>query len=425
MLLATPSRLDQTPAPQTQPPSQPAFDTPTFDDLWAEAARFAGEIGSLDPQQAFIRAGMSILLVGAALLALTMLRLVFKAVRERSAKADADAGTVAEADQSEKKRLGGRTMLLARVAVWSCAAFVILGVWGLDLRILMAGPLGDALRVIARIAIIGVLSIAVMEAVEFAITQLFARMARRARDARRAGQLRTLAPVVSAVARNIVLVVAAMMALAEFGVEVGPLIAGAGIIGLAVGFGAQTLVKDFLTGMFLIIEDVVSVGDIARIADFGGVVEEMTLRTIKLRDFDGTLHVFPYSEAQVIHNLTKDFSRYVFDLSIAYSSDINKALGVMAEIGEDLRRDPELGRFIREPLEIVGVDQLADSGVTLKARITTDPGKQWSVGREYLKRIKLAFDAAGVEIPFPHLKLVAPDADIPVRNDPTQGSSAA
>jgi small conductance mechanosensitive channel len=205
-----------------------------------------------------------------------------------------------------------------------------------------------------------------------------------------------------------------MMTLSEFGIEVGPLIAGAGIIGLAVGFGAQTLVKDFLTGMFLIIEDVVSVGDVAQIADASGTVEDMSLRTIKLRAFDGTLQVIPYSEAQVIFNKTKGYSYYVFDLSISYSSDIAKALELMKQTGEDLRADPEFAPLILEALEIFGVDQLADSAVMLKARIRTHPGKQWTVGREYLKRIKLAFDAGGIEIPFPHIKLVPPDGPIPI-----------
>jgi small conductance mechanosensitive channel len=143
----------------------------------------------------------------------------------------------------------------------------------------------------------------------------------------------------------------------------------------------------------------------------------MSLRTIKLRDFDGTLHVIPYGEAQTIHNLTKGFSYYVFDLSISYSSDIARALDLMKLTGDEMLGDPQFGPLILEPIEVVGVDQLADSGVKLKARIKTQPIKQWAVGREYLKRIKLAFDANAIEIPFPHLKLVPPDAPIPVGGD--------
>jgi small conductance mechanosensitive channel len=193
-------------------------------------------------------------------------------------------------------------------------------------------------------------------------------------------------------------------------VKIGPLLAGAGVIGVAVGFGAQTLVKDFLTGIFLIVEDIVSVGDVVQIAGSGGLVEDMTLRTIRLRDFDGTLHIFPYSEAQVIHNLTKSFSYYVFDLQISYDSDIDRAVDVMKSTGEALARDPAFASKILAPIEVVGVDGLADSGIRLKARIKTQPIEQWNVGREYNRRIKLAFDGAGIQIPYPHLKLVLPES---------------
>jgi len=202
------------------------------------------------------------------------------------------------------------------------------------------------------------------------------------------------------------------MGLSEVGVQIGPLLAGAGVVGIAVGFGAQTLVKDFLTGLFLIAEDIVSVGDIVRIGDSGGLVEEMTLRTIRLRDFDGALHVFPYGEAQVVHNLTKTFSYSVFDLQISYGSSIDAALRLMREVGEEMRLDPGFSDKILEPIEVVGVDNLADSGVVLKARIKTRPLEQWTVGREYNRRIKHAFDAAGVEIPFPHMKVVLPEGQI-------------
>ena len=184
------------------------------------------------------------------------------------------------------------------------------------------------------------------------------------------------------------------------------------MIGLALGFGAQTLVKDFLTGLFLIAEDAVSVGDIVQIADSSGTVEQMTLRSIRLRAFDGVLHVFPYSEAQVVHNKTKTFSCYVFDLQVSYSADIERALAVMKQVGDAVQADPAFGQNFLEPIQIFGVDSLGDSGVVLKARIRTKPQQQWMVGREYNKRIKLAFDREGIEIPFPHMKVVLPEEQI-------------
>jgi small conductance mechanosensitive channel len=159
----------------------------------------------------------------------------------------------------------------------------------------------------------------------------------------------------------------------------------------------------------MVVEDVVSVGDVARIGGFGGTVEQMTLRTIRLRDFDGTLHVFPYSEAQVLHNLTKSFSFYVFDLQVSYESDIDRALEVIRETGAELRADPAFKKKITDPLEVFGVDSLGDSGVVLKARFKTVPMSRWEVGREFNRRIKLAFDREGIEIPYPHMKMVLPD----------------
>ncbi|HRO04864.1 MAG TPA: mechanosensitive ion channel family protein, partial [Terricaulis sp.] len=298
------------------------------------------------------------------------------------------------------------------LAIMVAALIAILRLWGFDFTDLREGPMGAAFGAAARIAVILVIAFGALELAQLAIKRMFARIAERSRGARRAAQVRTLAPLLNGVVTSTLIVIAAMMALSEIGVEIGPLIAGAGIIGLAIGFGAQTLVKDFLTGIFLILEDIVSVGDVVMIQDFGGVVEEMSLRTIKLRAFDGTLHVFPYSEAQVIHNRTKDFSFAVFDLSIDYNSDIALALATMRETGDALRKEPMFGAVILDDIEVVGVDALADSAIMLKGRIKTAPGKQWSVQREYLQRIKAAFDAAGIDIPYPHMKLVPPDAKL-------------
>jgi small-conductance mechanosensitive channel len=260
------------------------------------------------------------------------------------------------------------------------------------------------------VAMVLILSFAAIELSGLLIHRLLGGLARDAVDLRRAAQLNTLRPVLSGVAQTAIIVTGAMMLLSEAGVKIGPLLAGAGVVGVAVGFGAQTLVKDFLTGVFLIVEDIVSVGDIVRIGDCSGLVEEMTVRTIRLRDFDGTLHVFPYGEAQVIHNLTKTFSFYVFDLQISYDSDIDRALEIMRQTGDELMADPAYADLILEPIEVVGVDALGDSGIALKARIKTQPRQQWSVGREYNRRIKLAFDEMGIDIPYPHLRVVLPNA---------------
>jgi small conductance mechanosensitive channel len=392
----------------TTPASAPPADN-SFSTFAQQVESFVSEVLSLDPQQALLRAGLTFLVLIGAVLVVWGLHLVLKSLTERVApKGDGAA-------KQRRVNIGRWTMRVTRISIFIAALVVILRLWGFDFSDLRGSPIYTAFAVLGRIAVILVLALAAIELGQLGINRVFDGIARRSRNVRRAAQIRTLGPVLSGLATTIIVIIAAMMALSEIGVEIGPLLAGAGIVGLAVGFGAQTIVKDFLTGLFLIIEDAASVGDIVGIGEFGGVVEEMSLRTIKLRDFDGTLHIFPYSEAQVIHNRSKGFAFAVFDLSIDYTSDIAKALQIMKEVGEEMRRDPDFSQLMLEDIEIVGVDQLADSAVMLKARIKTYPAKQWAVRREYLKRIKIAFDAAGVEIPFPHMKLIPPDR--PAKSD--------
>ena len=383
----------------------PTAPTPNADTsgLLEQARTFISEVLSLDPEQAALRGGLTVLVFVGAMLIMWGLRVLFKAATERFAAPHAETAT-----PRKDRGIGKWTFRIARIAIFIAAIAIVLRVWGLDLAVFSEGPIGAVLGVAWRIVLIIVLSLAAIEISQLAIRRLFARVADRSKNFRRAAQVRTLAPVLTGVSTTTLVIAATMMTLSEVGVEIGPLLAGAGIVGLAIGFGAQTIVKDFLTGIFLIIEDAASVGDVVMIADFGGVVEEMSIRTIKLRDFDGTVHIFPYSEAQVIHNRTKGFSFAVFDLSIDYSSDIATALDVMKRIGEEMRQEDAFKGAIMDDIEIVGVDALADSAVMLKARLKTAPGKQWTVKRAYLQRVKVAFDEAGVEIPFPHLKIVPP-----------------
>ncbi|MEZ5959185.1 MAG: mechanosensitive ion channel [Hyphomonadaceae bacterium] len=359
---------------------------------------------ALDPEQALLRAGFSFLVLVAAAIIIWGLHAVLKALTERIAPKS-------EGAPRRRVTIGRWTMRVARIVIFAGAIIIIMRLWGFDFGALRDSPIYAAFSGLGRIALILILALAATELGQLAIRRTFDRVALHARNPRRAAQIRTLGPLLSGLATTIVVIIASMMTLSEVGVEIGPLLAGAGIVGLAVGFGAQTIVKDFLTGLFLIIEDAASVGDIVGIADVSGVVEEMSLRTIKLRDFDGTLHIFPYSEAQVLHNRSKGFAFAVVDLSIDYTSNIAKALEVMKTVGDEMRRDGEFSSLVLDDIEIVGVDQLADSAVMLKARLKTFPGKQFAIRREYLKRVKIAFDDAGIEIPFPHMKLVPPRAE--------------
>jgi small conductance mechanosensitive channel len=385
-------------ATPTPAPSESAGPT-----LAEQLQSFINGILTLDPEQAAIRGGLSVLVFVGALLLMWGLHLVLKTLAERLAPPDPNAPL------RKRVAIGVWSRRIARAAIFITALIIIARVWGFDLETLTKGHVGDVLGIAGRILLIIVLSLAAIELSQLAIRQVFSRVASRAKNIRRASQVRTLAPVLSGVATTALVIAATMMALSEIGVEIGPLLAGAGIVGLAIGFGAQTIVKDFLTGIFLIIEDAVSVGDVVMIADFGGVVEEMSIRTIKLRDFDGTLHIFPYSEAQVIHNRTKSFSFAVFNLAVSHGADAVVALDVMKATGDALKAEESFAPFILSPIEVVGVDQLTDAGVTLKARIKTAPGKQWMVQREYLRRIKLAFDAADIDLAAKQTVLVMPD----------------
>jgi small conductance mechanosensitive channel len=193
-----------------------------------------------------------------------------------------------------------------------------------------------------------------------------------------------------------------LVILRELGVEIGPIIASAGIVGLAVGFGAQNLVRDIISGFFIILENQIRVGDVAIVNGTGGLVEKINFRTIVLRDLSGVVHVFPNGTITTLSNLTNEWSAYVFEIGVAYNENTDRVIEVMNQVGADMLADEYFGSRMLEEPEVFGVDKLADSAVIIKGRIRTRPIRQWEVGREYLRRIKHAFDANDIEIPFPH-----------------------
>ena len=212
----------------------------------------------------------------------------------------------------------------------------------------------------------------------------------------------TLTHIVRDVARFVILFVGMTMILSEGGVDLKPLLAAAGLGGLAVGFGAQSLVKDLIAGFFILWEDSVRIGDVVEVAGVVGLVEEVELRTIKLRDVSGNLHVVPNGVVDKVKNLTKDYSYSVFDIGVAYRENPDDVMEVLQEIAGDVQRDSRFAHDILEPLEMLGVDQFKDSAVMIKCRIKTEPHKQWRVGREMNRRIRNTFKAKGIEIPFPY-----------------------
>jgi len=199
-----------------------------------------------------------------------------------------------------------------------------------------------------------------------------------------------------------IMVVAILMILGEFGIEIGPIIGAAGILGLAVGFGAQSLVKDIISGFFIFLEEQIRVGDVVQVAGKGGLVEKVNLKMTILRDLAGNVHYIPNGNIDLVTNMTKGYSRYVFDIGVAYKEDVDEVMDVMKGVDEELRNDPDFKEDILEPLEIFGLDQFADSALIIKARTTTKPIKQWRVAREFNRRLKKRFDERNIEIPFPH-----------------------
>ena len=215
----------------------------------------------------------------------------------------------------------------------------------------------------------------------------------------------TLTGLIQTLAISLVWAVIFIIALDQMGLDVTPVLASAGILGLAVGFGAQNLVRDVISGFFIILENQIRLGDVAIVNGTGGLVEKISFRTITLRDLSGIVHVFPNGTITTLSNMTKGWSGYVLDIGVAYKEDTDHVSRVMVSVAEELRRDPHFGFKILEPIEILGVDQFGSSEVVIKARLKTLPIEQWNVGREYRRRLKKAFDAEGIEIPFPHRTL--------------------
>jgi len=229
----------------------------------------------------------------------------------------------------------------------------------------------------------------------------------------------TIAGILRRGLSSVIWTTALLMVLRELDVDITPVLTGAGIVGLAVGFGAQTLVRDVITGFFLIVEDQVRVGDVAMVNGTGGLVEQINLRTIVLRDFEGVVYVIPNGEIKTLANRTKDFSYYVIDLGVDYGEDTDRVIALIREAGADLQKDPSYAPYILEPVEVVGVDDFKQSSVTVKLRIKTVPLKQWDVGRELRRRIKQVMNREGIRSPSPKLDVTLTQRGLP--NETSEG----
>lgn len=280
-----------------------------------------------------------------------------------------------------------------------------------------------------RIAFILVAGWIVVRAVRILLRRLAERLLQRGRvegelPAESTKRADTLVRLLRQAVLIVLWVMIGLIVLREVGVEITPILASAGIAGLAVGFGAQNLVRDVISGFFLILENQVRIGDVAVVNGTGGLVEQINFRTIVLRDLEGVVHVFPNGSVNTLANRTYGWSAYVMDIGVAYKEDVDRVTDVMRKVADEMRTDEHFGPSIIEDIEIFGVDDFADSAVVIKARLKTRPIKQWEVGRQYRRRLKQAFDREGIEIPFPHRSIYFGEASKPIVAKLLQESTA-
>lgn len=259
----------------------------------------------------------------------------------------------------------------------------------------------SGLRIVA-ILLLAWLALAVLRR---ALRLLHQRIGPRLDDVEAIKRATTLSRVLRYTATVVIGLITFVAVLAELGVSVAPILGAAGVVGLAVGFGAQSLVKDYVTGLLLLVENQIRQGDVVRLGEHSGAVEEVTLRYVRLRDYDGSVYFIPNGTISTVINMSREFSYAVLDVRVGYSANLERAMRIMREVAAALRQDPDLAPQIQGEMEIAGVQDWAESGIVLRARIRVVASAQWTVRRACLLRLKSAFDAAGIEIPLPQLML--------------------
>jgi moderate conductance mechanosensitive channel len=324
-------------------------------------------------------------------------------------------------EAGQLRKSARRPVLVARLVtfllVWAVLALPLLAAVGLpvdigmDRGLLWSWLLASGLRIVAIVVVAWlVLRVALLTT---------ARLSRELSAGEgvdvleRTKRAQTLGSLIHNLLVVLVSSIALLMVLRELGVDIVPMLTGAGIVGVALGFGAQWLVRDVIAGFYLILDNQVRVGDVAAINGVGGVVEAINLRTIVLRDLEGTVHVFQNGAIVTLANRSKDFSYYVIDLNVAYGQDPDRIVRLVRQVGEDLLADPAYRPNILEPIEVLGVDAFLDTKLTVKLRIKTVPLKQWEVGRELRRRLLYAFDRQGVSLLTPAVHMVVEQASPP------------
>lgn len=308
-----------------------------------------------------------------------------------------------------EKRLSFYVTLVNRAGkglILLVTAMALLEIWLLGGFSWMSTDFGQgALSSILSIVVILLLAAIAWEVVSNGVERRLAEKDAEGNTIEPTGRTRTLLPLLRNAFMITLLTVVVLIVLSEIGVNIAPLLAGAGVIGLAIGFGAQALVRDVITGLFILFEDWFNVGDVVDIGGKSGVVEGLTIRTVRLRDLSGNVHMIQFGDVTTATNMTKEFSFAVIDIGVAYRENTDEVVGYLSEIAAALQEDETYGPFILEPLEVLGVENFADSAVTIRVRFKTAPIKQWWIAREFRRRVKLRFDELGIEIPYPHTTL--------------------
>ncbi len=319
----------------------------------------------------------------------------------------------------QKKEVGLSSRLLGAfsIAMYIVAAllaiFAGLHIWGIK-SAPVTGWIGEHGW---RIALVTILSMVGVLALGELVPRLILRtLTRRAGEAEEEVTKRsqTLSGVLIGTGQVVILLIATFIILSEMKIDITPVLAGFGVVGIAVGFGAQSLVKDLVAGVFVILENQYCVGDVVKIADISGLVEDINLRRTVLRDLDGTVHVIPNGEIRVASNFTKVFARVNLNISVSYNTDLDKAMAVINRVGKEMAENAVWAPAILTPPRALRVDKLGDSGIEIKIMGDTKPTRQWEVTGELMLRLKKAFDQEGIEIPWPHTKIY-------FGNSPTSG----
>ena len=304
---------------------------------------------------------------------------------------------------------------VAAVAIiYGFAALFVLNAWGVESFAWFDTPAGQRVATsIVSIAFFTLIAVAAWEILN-ALLERYAATAFSPASGRRSARGRTIITLVERVLLIGLAVIVGLVTLSEIGINIGPLLAGAGVLGLAVGLGAQTMIKNLIEGMAIILEDSFAVGDVVDIGGKAGVIEAITMRMVRLRDYAGYVHTIPFSQISTVTNMTRDFAFAVFDIGVGYSEDVDRVIEVLKAEAAAFRQDPQFGPVILNDLEIAGLDKFGDSAVVIKARFKIQPPiEQWNVQRAFNRRIKIAFDRAGIEIPFPQRTLHLAELPLP------------